>query len=125
MSVHSGNDPVRIVLVDDNNQIHSLLKRFFAATDDVAVVGEASDGRQAIELVGRMRPDVVVMDTDMPVMDGLEATLAIRTQHPETRVISFTASPKEAPAGTYTTVIAKTEDISVLVDEIRRIRSRS
>jgi DNA-binding NarL/FixJ family response regulator len=67
------------------------LRRFLLRDPELAVVGEAADGAQAIELSQQLRPDVVLMDLLMPVMDGIEATAAIRSALPETQVIALTS----------------------------------
>lgn len=66
--------PIRVVLVDDHAVIRLGMGQLLAATDDIVVVGEASDGAEAIEVVERTRPDVVLMDLQMPGMDGVKAT---------------------------------------------------
>lgn len=58
---------------------------------DIEVVGEAQDGRQAVELVSQVLPDAVIMDMRMPGLSGIEATRAVRAEHPEIRVIGFSA----------------------------------
>jgi DNA-binding NarL/FixJ family response regulator len=65
---------VRVVLADDQPLVRAALEMVISATDDVEVVGEAGNGAEAVELVERLRPDVVVMDIRMPGMDGIEAT---------------------------------------------------
>ena len=65
---------VRVVLVDDQALIRTGFKMILESEDDIEVVGEAADGEQAISLARSMRPDVVLMDVQMPRMDGLEAT---------------------------------------------------
>jgi DNA-binding NarL/FixJ family response regulator len=69
--------PLRIVLVDDQPMIRSGLRALVAAEPDLEVVGEAGDGRSAVAAARELRPDVVVMDVRMPVLDGVEATRAI------------------------------------------------
>ncbi|WP_309650661.1 response regulator transcription factor [Nocardioides sp.] len=66
--------PIRVVLVDDHAVIRLGMGQLLAATDDIVVVGEASDGAEAIEVAERTRPDVVLMDLQMPGMDGVKAT---------------------------------------------------
>jgi DNA-binding NarL/FixJ family response regulator len=67
-------DPVRVLLVDDQQLVRTGFRMILAGEDGIEVVGEAPDGRAALEAADRLRPDVVVMDLRMPVMDGVEAT---------------------------------------------------
>lgn len=68
---------IRVVLVDDQALLRAGFRALIDAEDDIQVVGEASDGREAVDVVGRCRPDVVLMDIRMPGVDGLEATRLI------------------------------------------------
>jgi DNA-binding NarL/FixJ family response regulator len=68
---------IRVLVVDDEALLRTAFGALIGAEDDMAVVGEAADGRQAVELAARLAPDVVVMDVRMPVMDGIEATRRI------------------------------------------------
>jgi chemotaxis response regulator CheB len=68
-----GDDPIRVVLADDHAEFRKGLKEMLLTDGDIEVLGEAQDGAQAIEVAGRVRPDVVVLDLGMPVMDGREA----------------------------------------------------
>ncbi len=82
---------IRLVIVDDHRVVRSGLGAFLQVFDDLELVGEASDGREAVELCSELKPDVVLMDLVMPVMDGAEATRKIRGEHPETQVIILTS----------------------------------
>jgi DNA-binding NarL/FixJ family response regulator len=68
---------IRVLLADDQALVRSGFRVLLQTASDIEVVGEASDGRQAVELAGRLQPDVVLMDIRMPVLDGLAATKAI------------------------------------------------
>lgn len=83
---------ISVLLTDDQAMIRSGLRALLAAEDDIEVVGEASDGAEALQLAQRLHPDVVVMDIRMPVMDGVEATrrLAVDPELEGTRVLVLT-----------------------------------
>lgn len=83
--------PIRVVIVDDHDMIRSGLAVFLEAFDDLKLVGEATDGREAIRLCDEVKPDVALMDLVMPHMDGVAAIRAIRQAHPETQVIALTS----------------------------------
>jgi DNA-binding NarL/FixJ family response regulator len=81
---------IRILLVDDHAILRDGLRAILQSEADMDVVGVASDGLEAIELVDRIQPHVVVMDIGMPGMNGLEATRRIKKAHPECRVLVLT-----------------------------------
>jgi DNA-binding NarL/FixJ family response regulator len=83
-------DPISVVLVDDQPLLRKGFRMVLEEETGIIVVGEASDGAAAIELVGRSHPDVVVMDVRMPGMDGIEATRAIIATEPRSRVLILT-----------------------------------
>ncbi|OQX13385.1 MAG: chemotaxis response regulator protein-glutamate methylesterase [Desulfobulbaceae bacterium A2] len=70
-------DKIRVVITDDSSLARGLLREFIATTDDIEVVGEAGNGRQAVDLVQELHPDLVTMDLEMPVMNGMEAIAEI------------------------------------------------
>ena len=74
------DDKIRVVLVDDHAMIRSGLEQLLGGTDDIEVVGAAADGHQAMDVIRRLRPDVVLMDLQMPVMDGVGATRMIMAE---------------------------------------------
>jgi CheY-like chemotaxis protein len=82
--------PVRVLLVDDDAENRRLL-RLLLEDWDLDVVGEAADGMAGVELAGKLVPDVVLMDVEMPIMDGIEATKIITGALPRTRVVLLTA----------------------------------
>ena len=85
------DQPIRILIADD----HALLRRGLATllgfNKDIAVVGDAKNGEEAVKAAIKLKPDVVVMDLSMPVMDGVEATRQIREALPDTHVIILTS----------------------------------
>jgi DNA-binding NarL/FixJ family response regulator len=82
--------PIRVLLTDDRPRSRRGLRALLATCPDVEVVGEADDGREAVRLVEKRHPDVVLMDAKMPVMDGLEATRLIKGNWPGVKVIMLT-----------------------------------
>jgi DNA-binding NarL/FixJ family response regulator len=81
---------MRILIVDDHPVTRDGLRAALATAEDIEVVGEASTGEEALELLSEARPDVIFMDVRMPGMGGIEATRAIRAAIPETKVVLFT-----------------------------------
>lgn len=90
---------MRVVIVDDHPITRQGLRAAFAIADGVEVVGEASSGEQAVSMVDETLPDVVFMDVRMPGMSGLQATRAIRDQHPDVKVIVFSVDESRASVG--------------------------
>ncbi|MBE3599741.1 MAG: response regulator transcription factor [Limnochordaceae bacterium] len=82
--------PTRLLIVDDQALFREALKTLCALQPDLDVVGVAGDGREAVQLADRLRPDVVLMDVRMPVMDGVEATRLVKAAHPEVHVVVLT-----------------------------------
>lgn len=82
---------IRILIADDHSVVREGLRMFLGRDPELAVVGEASDGAEAVELSQQLRPDVVLMDLLMPVMDGIAAISVIRSELPETEVIALTS----------------------------------
>ena len=86
---------LRLLIVDDVAQVRQDLRTALSLAGGIDVVGEASDGLEAVELVARLRPDVVLMDLAMPVMDGCEAARRIKEARPSCRVVAFTVHGDE------------------------------
>lgn len=82
---------IRIVLADDHSVVRQGLKMFLGLDPELEVIGEAANGQEALELAGTLKPDVVLMDMLMPVMDGITATQQIRQRYPDTEVIAVTS----------------------------------
>ncbi|HEU5156236.1 MAG TPA: response regulator transcription factor [Streptosporangiaceae bacterium] len=81
---------IRVLIVDDQTIVRAGFAALLSAQDDIVVVGEAGDGREAVRLADRHRPDLVLMDIRMPGMDGIEATRQILASRPEIRVLVLT-----------------------------------
>ncbi len=89
------NTPIRVMLVDDHAVVRSGLKAFLTVFDDLHLVGEAGSGFEALALLDKARPDVVLMDLMMPEMDGAATTKAIRERNPNVQVVVLTSFPEE------------------------------
>jgi DNA-binding NarL/FixJ family response regulator len=89
-STATGPRPVRVLLVDDDALVRAGLQMILSSADDLQVVGEAENGAQAVEAVAAHRPDVVLMDVRMPVMDGLSAAKAITSRPAAPAVVMLT-----------------------------------
>ncbi len=117
--------PIRSVLVvDDNPLIRRMVCELFTREGDFEVCGEAENGREAIEKAQLLRPNLIVTDLSMPVMNGLEETRVIKKLMPSVPVIIFTAHndpfvEKEARAAGVSAVVSKSEAVSVLITKAR------
>lgn len=117
-----------LLLVDDHAIVREGLRRVLAGEDDVVVVGEAASGEDAVELVGRRRPELILMDARMPGMGGVAAAQRIVADHPGVRVIMFTAHAEQdllweaLDAGAQGFVL-KDSNSDVLMSAIRRVVS--
>ena len=117
------NAPIRVLLVDDHAVVRRGLRGFLDLLDDIDVVGEADNGRVAVEEARRLRPDVILMDLLMPEMSGLEAIAAIKREQPEVDIVAVTSfieeekvtSALEAGASGYLLKDAEAEDVASAV----------
>ncbi|WP_122261950.1 response regulator [Ornithinimicrobium cerasi] len=118
--------PLRILLVDDQPLLLQGFAMILSVEDDLEVVGQAPDGARAVAAVAELRPDVVLMDVQMPVLDGIEATRRIIAAHPEVRVVILTTFDRddylfdalEAGASGF---LLKNADPDDLVDAVRAV----
>lgn len=120
--LHSGR--IRVLLADDHAVLRDGLARLLAIQPDMQVIGQACDGRQAVDLALELEPDVVVMDVSMPRMEGMEATRLIRAELPDTRIVALSMHAEEAVAAAMTAAgatryLPKTSPPEDLIQAIR------
>ena len=94
-SLNGEPEPARLIVVDDHNFVRDGIKLMLSAEQDIRVVGEAANGREALELCGRVRPELVLMDVRMPRVDGLAATREIKQRFPDVSVLVITMHENE------------------------------
>ncbi len=82
---------IRVLLAEDHRIVREGTRQLLEQAGDLVIVGEAENGRQAVDMTAELLPDVVVMDGRMPVLNGLEATRAIKERHPGVRVLILSA----------------------------------
>ena len=114
-----------ILIADDTTLIRTLLKSVLSREPDFTVVGAAEDGRQAVEMALKLRPDVIVMDLDMPHLNGIQAVERILSQYPHANIVLLTAHKGLAPLGKFSGVaecMDKDCTPEELVASIRRAR---
>lgn len=120
--------PTRLAIVDDHELTRESLQNMLSDEPDIEIVGEAANGRQALSLGSRFRPDLILMDVRMPVMDGLEATKEIKQRYPEISVMMLTMHENpdyllgalKAGAAGYVLKDAPHEEI---VEAVRKVRN--
>ncbi len=83
---------VRVLIADDHRLFAEALEAILAADDRIELVGLAGDGEEAVRLAGEQRPDVILMDISMPLMDGIEAAKAIKAEDGEVNILMLTGS---------------------------------
>jgi two-component system, NarL family, response regulator NreC len=116
---------ISILLVDDHLAARESLALILRHQENMEIIGEASNGRMAIELTRELQPDVIIMDVSMPVLNGIEATRQISSNHPNAKVIGFTMNPETnlayamQKAGAIA-CISKGDPIEVLLETIQK-----
>jgi DNA-binding NarL/FixJ family response regulator len=122
--------PLRVLIADDHRLFAEALEAILATDERIEVVGQASDGSQAVELAQKLDPDVVLMDVSMPVLDGFEATREIRSGSEGVRVLMLTGSnsradvdrSREAGASGYVTKDRIASELVTAIVEVTRRR---
>ena len=118
---------ITVLLAEDHEVVRQGLRKLLEAEADIEVVGEATNGRQAVQLTKRLRPAVVVMDIAMPLLNGLEATRQVRLALPDTKVLILSAHSDDAYVEQATTVgavgfLLKQTSADVLASAIREVQ---
>ena len=121
------SDPIRIFIADDHTIVRSGVQALLETIDDLTVIGEAADGQQAVQQALHLRPDVVLMDLEMPILDGIGAIEQIMAQWPEARILvltSFATDDRVFPAVKAGALgyLLKDSGPDALVDAIRQVQ---
>ena len=119
---------IRLLIVDDHTLVRDGIRSLLALAADIDIVGEAADGREAVEKVRDLEPDIVLMDLAMPVMGGLEATRRIRKEFPATKVLALTQYDDseyvipviEAGARGFVTKMSSSSELAIAIQAIYR-----
>ena len=128
MELEPGSGPIRVLLADDDATFVESLRPLIEEQPELAVVGAASDGLAAIELCEEMRPDAIVIDLHMPLVDGVTAVARLRRDHPSMCIIALTGdvypplhrAVTEAGADA---VLVKDEFVETLVERLTAARA--
>jgi DNA-binding NarL/FixJ family response regulator len=123
-------EKIKLLLADDYAPMRHSLRRYLSRIPGMEVVGEADDGRMAIELTQRLLPDIVIMDVNMPTISGSEATRQITTAFSDVKVIAFTSSDegsvvKEMLEAGASAFLVKGCDIVEIVSTIKAVTEDS
>lgn len=113
--------PIRLLYADDHPAVRSALRSLLARITDIELVGEAEDGEMAVAMSRLLRPDLVMLDVDMPRLSGPEAAKAIKAQLPETRILYFTGDRQLTASGLCDGLVYKTDPVSELLARIRHV----
>ena len=115
-----------VLIVEDHALTRQAVCSLFASQEDFEVCGDAENGQEAVEIAQVLRPDLIVLDLSMPVMNGIEAAQALKQLMPETPIIVFSEycdvfSELEARSEGISALVSKTEPVSVLLDNARAV----
>ncbi len=117
---------IRVLIVDDHRLVRQGVRALLGSAPDIQVIGEARDGREAVEMVSDKVPDIVLMDVDMPRMSGLQATQAIRAMDLPCRIIilsmySDETLVRQAEKNGASAYVLKSADRDELISTIRTV----
>jgi DNA-binding NarL/FixJ family response regulator len=115
-----------VLIADDHEVIRHMLSLMFSAQDDFEVCGEAENGKEAVEMAEILRPDLIMLDLSMPVMNGIEAACELKRLLPLTPIIVFSEysdvfSEREARKTGVAALVSKTAGLAVLVEKARAV----
>lgn len=121
---------ISVLLVDDVTTVRKGLSTILQLMDDIKIVGEGENGLEAIRLAEQLKPDVILMDLAMPMLDGFEATRRIKAKHPEIGVIAFSIhddvkTREKACAAGADAFIEKEAETQLLISAIREVAERT
>ncbi|CAM3969975.1 response regulator [Alicyclobacillus pomorum] len=126
MSEKASGSSIRVMVVDDHELFRQGVSSILSREDDVEVVAEAENGRVAVQKAREYRPDVVLMDINMPVCDGLRATRQIKAEHPDIRILILTVTDTEemlfeAIKSGASGYVLKNATPALLIDSVKRV----
>jgi DNA-binding NarL/FixJ family response regulator len=84
-----------VLIVDDHDYFRSIFRKYLEGVKNISIIGEAENGKKAIELVAELKPHLIIMDINMPEMDGISASRILKAQYPETKVILYSMYTSE------------------------------
>jgi DNA-binding NarL/FixJ family response regulator len=118
-----------VLIADDNASVRTALYEFFDREPDFQVCAMAENGQEALEAASRLRPEVIVLDREMPIMDSLHAARVLQKIMPRVPLIMYCATPQECPEALIKSVgvsaiVSKSESASVLIDTCRSLLRR-
>jgi len=120
----TATEKIRVLIVDDAEQVRQALISFISLVDDIEVIGEAVNGREGVNKALELEPDIIIMDENMPVLNGLEASSMIKKSKSNSKIIMLTNYEEfesEAYKQGVIAYILKGTKLSILINCIRRV----